>query len=51
MNTEEMNFVGEVRKNKKSPFGDFLRLFFGLTLLLYGKDIVEVIWSTFHLPF
>ena len=51
MNIEGMKLEGEVRKNENSPLGDLVGLVFGLLLLFYAKDIVEAVWSVFHLPF
>jgi hypothetical protein len=51
MNTEGMKLESEVGENENSPLGDLLGLVFGVLLLFYAKDIVEAVWSVFHLPF
>jgi hypothetical protein len=51
MNTEGMKLESEVGKNENSPLGGLLGLVFGVFLLFYAKDIVEAVWSVFHLPF
>ncbi len=52
-----MNIEGLDMEKKKfnnggyRAFTDLLAMIFGLLLMYVAKDIVEAIWSFFHLPF